>query len=126
MDTMVDTKMNMDDVKSLACEFEACRKTLLALGDENRQHMIIEMIQTGDCSGVRVGEITKRTHLSRPAVSHHLQILKNAGILKMRRDGTKNYYYFDADTEAMNSLMQMLEHARKVMQSLPDRRNFNE
>ena len=72
------------------------------------------------CDGVRVGVITEKTHLSRPAVSHHLQILKDAGILKMRREGTKNYYFFDADTEAMNSLLQMLEHAR-IMELLPDR-----
>ncbi|MCI7813283.1 MAG: ArsR family transcriptional regulator [Robinsoniella sp.] len=50
-----------------------------------------------ECSGVRVGKITQKTHLSRPAVSHHIQILKDAGIVKMRREGTKNYYYLDAD-----------------------------
>lgn len=55
------------------------------------------MMQMGDCSGVRVGEITERTHLSRPAVSHHLQILKDAGILKVRKEATKNFYYFDPD-----------------------------
>ena len=32
----------------------------------------------GDCRGVRGNEITQKTHLSRPAVSHHLQILKEA------------------------------------------------
>ena len=31
-------------------------------------------------TGLRVGEITKQTHLSRPAVSHHLRILREAGI----------------------------------------------
>ena len=46
------------------------------------------------CNGVRVGTITEKTHLSRPAVSHHIQILKEAGILKVRKEGTKNYYYF--------------------------------
>lgn len=63
----------------------------------------------------------EKTNLSRPAVSHYLQILKDAGILKMRREGTKNYYYFDADTEAMNQLIQMLEHAKQFMELLPDR-----
>ena len=105
----------------LAEEFESCQKILLALGDENRQHLILEMMKIEECSGVRVGVITEKTNLSRPAVSHHLQILKNAGILKMRREGTKNYYYFDADTEAMNRLIHMLEHARQFMEMLPDR-----
>ena len=75
------------EIQQLAEEFTSCRKILLALGDENRQHLIIEMVGIGKCSGVRVGEITERTHLSRPAVSHHLQILKGAGLAKMRREG---------------------------------------
>ena len=39
----------------------------------------------------------------------------------MRREGTKNYYYFDADTEAMNRLIRMLEHAKALMEQLPVR-----
>lgn len=113
-------------IQKLAEEFSACRKTLLALGDENRQHLILEMMQMGECSGVRVGEITERTHLSRPAVSHHLRILKDAGLVKVRREGTKNYYYFDADTQAMEELLQMLNHANAVMKSLPDRNGENQ
>lgn len=40
------------DIDKLATDFERCRKILLAMGDENRQHMILEMmkiatIQTG-------------------------------------------------------------------------------
>lgn len=110
-----------EEIQRLSEEFESCQKILLALGDENRQHLILEMMKMGECGGVRVGVITEKTHLSRPAVSHHLQILKDAGILKMRREGTKNYYYFDADTEVMSSLIHMLEHARQFMEMLPDR-----
>lgn len=111
----------MQDIGSLAQEFASCQKLLLALGDENRQHLILEMMQMGQCSGVRVGAITERTHLSRPAVSHHLGILKDAGLIKMRREGTKNYYYFDADTQALDSLLQTLTHIQKIMRQLPDR-----
>lgn len=110
-----------NEIMQLAEEFKNCQKILLALGDENRQHLILEMMQTGNCDGARVGEITEKSHLSRPAVSHHIQILKDAELLKMRREGTKNYYYFDADTEAMNSLLNMLEHAKAIMEKLPDR-----
>lgn len=111
----------MQDIQQLAQEFAACQKILLAFGDENRQHLILEMMQMGECNGVRVGAITQKTHLSRPAVSHHLQILKDAGIIKMRREGTRNYYYFDADAQAMDSLLQMLTHAKEIMKNLPDR-----
>ena len=79
----------------------------------------------GECGGVRVGEITEKTNLSRPAVSHHLGILKDAGLVKVRREGTKNFYYFDKDAEAIDSLLQMLTHAKKIMENLPDRSGEN-
>lgn len=109
------------EIRELAKEFEQCRKILVALGDENRQHLILEMMKMEQCDGVRVGAITEKTHLSRPAISHHIQILKDVGLLKMRREGTKNYYYFDADSEAMNKLINMLNHAKNIMEQLPDR-----
>lgn len=112
---------HMEEISQLADKFQSCHKILLALGDENRQHLILEMMQMGDCGGVRVVEVTEKTHLSRPAVSHHLQILKDAGIMKMRREGTRNYYYFDADAKAMNNLIDMLQQAKSIMEMLPDR-----
>ena len=36
------------DIDKLAADFEQCQKILLALGDENRQHMILEMMKMGD------------------------------------------------------------------------------
>lgn len=112
------------NIRTLAEKFESCQKILIALGDENRQHLMLEMMRMEQCDGVRVGTITEKTHLSRPAVSHHLQILKDAGILKMRREATKNYYYFDADMEAMNRLINMLNHAKMIMEQLPDRSRY--
>ncbi len=112
----------MIDTQMLAEEFKSCQKILLALGDENRQHLILVMLQMGECNGVRVGAITEKTNLSRPAVFHHLSVLKEAGLVKMRREGTKNYYYFDADQEAMNKLLRMLNDAKKIMENLPNRK----
>lgn len=109
------------DIDALASDFEKCQKILLALGDANRQHMILEMMKLNNCSGVRVNEITEKTHLSRVAVSHHLKILKDAGILKMRREGTKNYYYFDPDMKGFHLLIAVLQDAVKITSGLPDR-----
>lgn len=46
------------DIDKLAADFEQCQKILLALGDENRQHMILEMMKMGIITG-RVNEITE-------------------------------------------------------------------
>lgn len=109
------------DIEKLAEDFESCRKVLAALGDENRQHLILEMMKMENCYGARVGEITERTHLSRPAVSHHLQILKDAGILRVRKEATRNYYYFDPDMESLGRLVRVLQKAKELTATLPDR-----
>lgn len=110
-----------EDIKQLAADFAACQKILTAVGDENRLHLMLEMMQMGNCNGVRVGDITEKTHLSRPAVSHHLQILKDAGILKVRKEATKNYYYFDPDMKSFDKLIAVLQKATEIASELPDR-----
>ncbi len=109
-----------NEIVQLSQDLTECRKLLTALGDANRQYLILEMMKMKNCTGVRVMEITERTHLSRPAVSHHLQILKDAGILKMRREGTKNYYYFDREQSALQRLIDALTKAKTITSMLPD------
>ena len=113
-------------VALVATEFQRCQKILAALGDETRQHLILEMMRMSDCRGARVGEITQKTNLSRPAVSHHLGILKEAGVINVRREGTKNYYYFDAQPDALNQLQNLIAHTREIMAQLPDRSGAEE
>ena len=76
--------------------FKKNRNAFTAIGDETRQLILIVLLES-DLSGIRVGEIAEKTHLTRPSVSHHLQILKESGIVAMRKQGTKNYYYLSAD-----------------------------
>lgn len=94
---------------------------MTAIGDETRRHIIFEMLKTGRCEGVRVGEITEKTNLSRPAVSHHLQIMRNAGLIAVRKEGTKNYYYFDPQAERMEHLIATLRLATEITKALPNR-----
>jgi len=114
-----------EKIKELTDGFSSCAKMLTAIGDETRQHLILEMMKMGKCSGVRVGEITEKTNLSRPAVSHHLQIMKDAGIVKVRKEGTMNFYYFDPEMAALEKLIQTLTLAKEISQSLPDRSGEN-
>ena len=51
------------EVLALAKDFKACTKILSAIGDETRQHLILEMMHFGNCNGVRVFEITGKSNL---------------------------------------------------------------
>lgn len=110
-----------ESVSALADSFAACSKMLAAMGDETRQHLILEMMRMGSCGGVRVCEITERINLSRPAVSRHLKVMKDAGLVKVRKEGTKNYYYFEPEMAALEQLVSTLQMAMELTQKLPDR-----
>lgn len=110
-----------EEVDLLASELDRYQQVALALGSETRLHLIRCMLAKHCCSGLRVNEIVAETNLSRPAVSHHLQILKRAGIVKVRHEGTRNFYYFDADAEQFDGYIRALVRARNLMRALPDR-----
>lgn len=59
-----------------------------ALGDSNRR-AIVEMLTEGSLS---VQEIAADLPISRPAVSRHLRLLKEAGLVVDDADGTKRLY----------------------------------
>lgn len=100
---------------NIATEFRQCSKVFTAIGDETRQKIILTLLES-NCDGIRVGEITEKTNLSRPAVSHHLQLLKEAGIINMRRVGTKNYYYMDSNKEQWTKIMKLMNHIYEAVQ----------
>lgn len=110
-----------ESVSALADSFDACSKMLAAMGDETRQQLILEMLRMGSCGGVRVCEITERVNLSRPAVSRHLRVMRDAGLVKVRKEGTKNYYYFDPEMETLEQLVSTLQMAMELSKTLPDR-----
>lgn len=109
----------------LSKDFKGCQKAFIALGDETRQLIIIALLES-ESSGIRVGEITKRTHLSRPAVSHHLQILKEAGIINMRREGTKNYYYVNCDKTQWKELKDLMNYIYEIVEEVSCTENSEE
>lgn len=110
-----------DKILKLADDFTSCSKILTAIGDESRQNIIVKMMKMKKCNGARVVDITEQSNLSRPAVSHHLQILKDSGILKVRKEGTMNFYYFDPEMESFEKLIKTLQSAMEIAKELPDR-----
>lgn len=110
----------IEDLMRLEAEFRACQKVLTAVGDEMRCQLLVIMMQ-GECSGSRVADIAEKTSLSRPAVSHHMQILKDAGIVKSRKEGTCIYYYLDPEAGEIDKLIRMLEDVKAFMKNVPDR-----
>lgn len=76
--------------EELKKSFEESREVFIAFGDHYRQEIIIIL---GEEKTLTVKELSERLQLSRPTTSHHIKILKNAGLLGERKEGTRTYYY---------------------------------
>ena len=59
-----------------------------ALSDSTRQ----EIMQLTCCEWMNVGEIVEAVGVSQPTVSHHLAILKEAGLVDVETKGKHTYY----------------------------------
>jgi DNA-binding transcriptional ArsR family regulator len=73
-------------------------KVLLALSDPTRRS-VFERLVAGPRS---VGEIARGLPISQPAVSQHLKVLKDAGLVTEKRDGVRRIY--SADAQALGEL----------------------
>ncbi|MFZ5590351.1 MAG: autorepressor SdpR family transcription factor [Bacillota bacterium] len=62
--------------------------TFKALSDPTRRQ-ILRLLQQGDLTA---GEIAGHFNISKPSISHHLQILKQAGLVLDQRQGQNIYY----------------------------------
>ncbi len=74
-----------------------------ALGDGTRRQ-ILERLRRGPMA---VGELAQGLPVSRPAVSQHLRVLKGAGLVTERRDGTRRLYR--VDTEGLAEVREYFE-----------------
>jgi DNA-binding transcriptional ArsR family regulator len=78
------------------------QKAFNALGDPTRR-AIFERLADGPLA---VGEVARELPVSRPAVSQHLRVLRQAGLVSDQRDGAKRLYAIELDgVEAMRSYL---------------------
>lgn len=86
--------MNKEDrLNLIKNDLKKSSKILNALCDENRQKIMLVLLDNCISGGIRVNDIAKRVNLSRPAVSHHLKLLLDENIVTITKYGTKNYYH---------------------------------
>src|SRR5918997_5343879 len=68
-------------------------QAITALGDATRRR-VFELLREGPRP---VGELAAGLPVSRPAVSQHLRVLKEAGLVSERREGTRRLYSVNGD-----------------------------
>lgn len=81
--------------------------TIRALGDPTRRS-ILRALRSGDLTA---GEIASRFPITGASVSHHLSVLRDAGLVQSERDGRSIVYSLDSTVfqEFMHELMSLLD-----------------
>lgn len=83
--------LDSESVHHILQKFNHCAPVFIALGDEARQKLIIDIANAG-VHGLNVTDLSAKSNLSRPAISHHLKVLKDSGLIKPHKIGTQIFY----------------------------------
>ena len=81
--------MHADYLRAIPAEWSGVTRVFAALGDEHRQRILL-IFEPGE--RLNVGQIVAVSTLSRSAVSHHLKILRESGVLTSEKVGKEVYF----------------------------------
>lgn len=90
-------------------EFETIAQVFKMLGDPTRVRLFWLLCHCESC----VLNLGGMMEMSSPAISHHLKVLKSAGLVTTRREG-KEVIYKAADTEQAQALHGIIEKVVKI------------
>ena len=100
--------MNKNYLRAIPREWRNLSKVFTALGDEHRQRILLTF-SPGE--RLNVGQIVAVSTISRSAVSHHLRLLKEAGVLQSRKEGKEVYFWIDKNflVDAFETVTQFIK-----------------
>ena len=84
--------MNVNYTKAIPAVWKNVSRVFSALGDEHRQRILLTFEPR---ERLNVGQIVEVSTLSRSAVSHHLKILREAGVLESEKIGKEVYFWLN-------------------------------
>ena len=96
-------------MRAIPREWRDISKVYAALGDEHRQRI---MLTFEPRERLNIGEIVAVSTLRRTAVSHHLRVLREAGVLQSRKEGKEVYFWINKKflIEAMETVVEFIRH----------------
>ena len=99
--------MNRNYLRAIPKAWRNISKVYTALGDEHRQRILLTF-SPGE--RLNVGQIVAVSPLSRTAMSHHLRVLRDAGVLESRKEGKEVYFWINKAflIEAMETVVEYI------------------
>ena len=76
---------------------QSLNRTLQAISDPTRRRILLALKERGGCSlgkdiGLCACDVEQRVHLSQPTISHHMSVLKKAGLVEAKKQGQWVWY----------------------------------
>jgi len=106
-------KENLEKAVNL---FEQCSPFFLALGDQYRQHLLVQLALHPD--GLTMADLAGKRRLSKPAISYHLKVLKDCGMVTTKKNGTiVTYYYLNFD-DVFSQIQELVSTVQKVKKTV--------
>lgn len=104
--------MITDYIHTLPDEWRDVSSMFVALGDEQRQRILLTF-EPGE--RLNVTQIVAASTLSRTAVSHHLKILRQAGVLQSKKIGKEVYFWINKEN-ITETLQRVLDYVKNNTQ----------
>ena len=102
--------MNTNYTRQIPDPWRNMSRVFSALGDEHRQRILLTF-DKGE--RLNVGQLVSVSTLSRSAVSHHLKILRDAGVLESRKEGKEVFFWINRDNldESISAVLSYIKES---------------
>ena len=104
-------------IEHLKTQFDDCADIFVAIGDKMRQSLLFDIIDAGK-EGIDVASLARKSTLSRPAVSHHLKVMKSVGILSPRKSGTQVFYSINLQSSGLEKIRVLVTETESLISDI--------
>lgn len=100
--------MNKSYIHHLPQEWQSISDIFIALGDPQRQRLLLAF-EPGE--RLTAGQLSEASPLNRTTVSHHLKVLRLAGVISSEKVGKEVFYWVnqEAVSAALNNVLDYLK-----------------
>ena len=108
------------EIKKTLKTFNSCVPFFIAMSDEYRQQLIMDIAEAGS-EGINVSNLSAKSKLSRPAISHHLKVLKDSGLIVPLKVGTQIFYQLNMK-ENFKTISELIKSMEKILETIDEKK----
>jgi len=112
--------IDKSEIKKTLKTFNACVPFFIAMSDEYRQKLIMDIAEAGK-DGINVSNLSAKSKLSRPAISHHLKVLKDAGLIHPLKVGTQIFYQLNLK-ENFKTISELIKSMENILETIDEKK----